>query len=141
MTTNASLSPSTIAGLWHRQREAVVAKSKTKEAPRHVYVTRYECPQCYEQYDDEGEAAECCAGDSNEGGEENACCPVCGSDCLEPTAAASCCLWKDLDQPARERIAAAVYASPGKSWPEAIAAITGHPEVIAPELRINSRTV
>lgn len=76
-----------------------------------------------ERHDHEDDAAECCApaGDPWLHDQEGEIlCPVCrqGGN-RDYHAAASCCLWKDLDAPARWRIADAVEA--GASWDEAIA--------------------
>ncbi len=91
-----------------------------RSGPIRVYV--WECEECGDRHDYEDEAAECCALVDAEGEptEEGFQCPVCrrGGN-RDNHEAANCCLWKDLDAPARWRIADAVDA--GASWTDAIA--------------------
>jgi hypothetical protein len=68
---------------------------------------------CFEDYDDDEDAAEDCCQSVGHPEEAHAC-PVCNAAAIDPWAAADCCLWKDLPAPARWKIAAAVEA--GSTW-------------------------
>jgi predicted RNA-binding Zn-ribbon protein involved in translation (DUF1610 family) len=90
--------------------------------PREVLRTRYCCPHCDDEHDEEEDAVECCehlhSSDADTGLSQLHC-PVCGEEAITTHGAADCCLWKDLPPAARWRIATAVEG--GTEWSEAIA--------------------
>ena len=93
---------------------------------RAIAITRYECPTCSEDYDDEEDAEGCC-GEDDVG--DNGC-PVCAEKCNDTRDASDCCLWKDIDAPTRWRMADAVDA--GSTWAEQLAAHTVRPSASSP---------
>jgi hypothetical protein len=114
----ASLSPLTRFRLFAPLVDGDIAGIKKRER-RVREITVYQCPDCFERYDWEEEAEECCGNEPE--GEYH--CPVCRQGNKDNHEAANCCLWKDLDPMARYRIAMAVDA--GAEWQEAIVAVMG----------------
>lgn len=100
---------------------------RRRDEKRVEVVTRYICTACDEEHNFHSDAEDCCKDEPDAeapGAVLKGACPVCRrqyQDDIE--AAADCCLWKDLDAPARWRIAALVEG--GQSWTEAIEVVTG----------------
>lgn len=113
------LSPATKRGMFSTLLEQKRAEEESKD-PHIETVMRYVCPHelCGELHEYRDDAIECCA---EEPGDIR--CPVCNVYCANEMIAADCCLWKDLDAPARWTIADKV--NKGATWAEAIAAATG----------------
>jgi len=134
----ARLSPLTRSGLFANLPQ-LDPQPAAVLAARHE---RWRCPDCQRICITENDAIECCppvptkvwvdeAGNvldfEDEGAlaaeEENErTCPVCTSLLGDAFVAADCCLWKDIDAPARWRIATAVEG--GATWREAVGAET-----------------
>jgi hypothetical protein len=105
-----ALSPLNFSLLINTQH--IVTQSEARKSPEtRRAIECWKCPDCFEVYEWEDEAVDCCADDVPKHPEEgDTHCPVC---------AAECCLWKDIAAPARWQIAAAVES--GASWIDAIA--------------------
>lgn len=93
----------------------------TKARPFAKRVSAYECPDCGDLHRYEMDAEECCEASMREpltahGPEMNCKCPVCATPAFDNFDASDCCLWKDLDQPTRWKMAEAVDA--GSTWAE-----------------------
>lgn len=97
-------------------------------------ITAWECARCSDVHTDEQDARECCMPehpksiDRHDQDGWGPACPVCGSECADHHAAASCCMWKDLQPLERFSIAVAVEA--GADWPDAISSVTSAREAI-----------
>lgn len=76
-------------------------------------VVQYRCNACMTMHDDEDDARNCCSPD-----DDMDFCPICGSEAPDVQAAASCCLWKELDEPTRAALARAVEG--GMRWSQAL---------------------
>ncbi len=127
-----TLSPATRRGLFNTlieqderaARERHPGKKKGSGDFRRVIV--YECCTCFEQHEDEQDAADCCPTETDDRlpDEIPVYCPVC--DKLigegEYREATNCCLWKDFGPFERYAIADKVEA--GATWAEAIAEAT-----------------
>lgn len=130
------LSPLTRSALRHGGEGHAIHRPKRAGAPRRSsrMIVLYECPVCWERYDEESEADGCCDDDvdasvSPDVNGEPVRCPVCSLGYETEAAAADCCLWRDIDAPTRVRIARAVEL--GAQWVDAIAAETGDERVLA----------
>lgn len=77
----------------------------------------WKCAECFQTYDWEDEAEECCA-DPAPAASSNTDCPICGQSSASHRDAADCCLWKDMDQAARYAAADAVER--GATWLDAL---------------------
>jgi hypothetical protein len=115
------LSPLNLDGImFHLERPPVPAKAKEKRWRDVEVVIRYLCPVCDEEHESRDDAVECCDDELSDDELEAAefsdlpFCPVCGEEYENHRAAADCCLWKDLDLPARWKIADAVER--GGTW-------------------------
>lgn len=71
--------------------------------PAPIRVVRYLCAICDSSYDEEEDASECCAGDSDPLDEWLR--PVCGAQAEDAQAAVDCCLWKVLTYTQRQEVA------------------------------------
>lgn len=119
------ISPLNLSGLRRTvERECANPQEvdKSKKRDRVEEVVYYVCTKCGEEHDERNDAENCCPEDEP-GSILKETCPVCQREHHAVEAAADCCLWKDLDAPARWRIAALVEG--GQSWTEAIEAVTG----------------
>lgn len=114
---------------------ALVARARGELEPRPVPLGKikhrraalvfYKCPECFESYDEEDEAEECCQGDECDAArplkpEGLAHCPVCnrGTE-MDYHEAVTCCLWKDIGP--FERYAIATMMERGNvTWAEAL---------------------
>lgn len=119
----AQLSPLNRSGVFHNliaaDNQAAIDRAHGRH--RHIEtVTRYLCPVCDDEHDDEDEAIECCASESDGQGPNH--CPVCGQENNSPRGASDCCLWKDIDAVARWALAARVEA--GENWSEVLQPLT-----------------
>lgn len=93
--------------------------ARKQQASRVWSVTRYVCPTCDEEHEYRDDAVDCClngiaAEDQDPIAAPPGRCPVCIQQWGDAYSAVDCCLWKDIDKPERERIAAAVEA--GSTW-------------------------
>jgi hypothetical protein len=97
--------------------EVEVRSTRNPHRRSAIEVTYWQCPECFDRFDDELEAEECCQGEERgpvcADGAETAC-PVCLETTFDHRNAADCCLWKDFDAPTRWRIADAVET--GSDW-------------------------
>lgn len=116
----ANLSPLNLRGLIASQNlvgEPVQAELGPKRNSRSRPIECWKCSECFEVYDDEDEARDCCArSNSDSAPVRQPACPVCNQGSYGFRDAADCCLWKDMDTTTRWRVADAVEA--GSSWPE-----------------------
>lgn len=113
-----NLSPFNQSGLMFRvlgpQNAQATAPKKRREP---IEETVWRCPECKSTYEDEDEAAECCASTVATVSEPNNC-PVCSKKWSSPWDASNCCLWKDIDAITRWEVASKVDL--GMDWAEAI---------------------
>jgi hypothetical protein len=121
------ISPLNFAGLVARAR-GELEPAKTGSDPmkrRRSAIECWKCPECYEVYEDEDEAEQCCQGEECSTAsplkpEGTAHCPVCNrSTELDYHEAVTCCLWKDIGP--FERYAIATLMERGTvTWAEAL---------------------
>jgi hypothetical protein len=81
----------------------------------------WKCPECYQSYDDEDEALECCDDNVHDDTpvsmhreEGISLCPICTGSYPDAREASDCCLWKDFD--AHTRWAMADRVDAGELW-------------------------
>lgn len=77
----------------------------------------WKCAECFEVYDWEDEAEECCATEAPAAGSSTDC-PICGQASASHRDAADCCLWKDMVQAKRYECAEMVER--GATWLQAL---------------------
>lgn len=122
------IGPLNFAGLVARARgEFEPRPAPNSERPKHrrAAIICWKCPECFEQYDDEDEAEECCQGEECDDAspltpDSFAHCPVCnrGTE-FDYHEAVTCCLWKDIGP--FERYAIATHMERGNvTWAEAL---------------------
>ncbi len=121
-----ALSPASKRGIFHtliaRDTKEAAEHKRERDLDRIEQVTMYRCLECQDLYDDEEDAIQCCAPESDVIGlhdqEAPTICPVYGQDFISARDAADCCLWKDIDATTRWRMADQVDA--GAPWTQVL---------------------